>query len=67
LSTPRTSGDVVGRNGIYSANGTVSDAGKIKFQLDAGTVLKKGEMKDGHGSGRFNAGHCRGNFTMTRK
>ncbi len=67
VSDGRISGEVVGSNGVYTARGTISESGKVKFNLDAGYVLFKGKAEGGNASGSWNAGHCFGKFTMIRK
>ncbi len=67
VSDGRISGDVVGSNGIYTARGTISESGKVKFNLDAGYVIFKGKAEGETASGSWNAGHCAGKFTMTRE
>ena len=67
VSDGRISGEVTGTNGVYTARGKISDAGKVRFNLDAGYVIFKGKAEGGTASGRWNAGRCRGKFQMTRK
>ena len=67
VSDGRISGEFVGSNGIYTARGTISEAGKVRFNLDAGYVIFKGKAEGGTASGKWNAGHCAGKFTMIRE
>ena len=67
IADGKISGTVVGQNGVYFANGTVSDEGKVRMQLDAGTAMFKGKADGDRLRGSWNAGHCRGRFTMIRK
>ena len=67
VSDGRISGEVVGKNGVYTARGTISESGKVKFNLDAGYVVFRGTAEGGTASGSWNAGSCRGRFTMFRK
>ncbi|MDH3666423.1 MAG: hypothetical protein OEN23_05790 [Paracoccaceae bacterium] len=67
IADGKISGSVIGKNGTYTAKGTVSDEGKVRMKLDTGTVIFKGKA-DGAGlKGNWNAGHCMGRFTMMRK
>ncbi len=63
----KISGTVYGQNGTYTAKGTVSDEGKVRMKLDAGTVIFKGKADGAALKGNWNAGHCMGRFTMMRK
>jgi len=63
----RISGEFVGQNGIYTARGTISEDGKVRFNLNAGYVIFKGEAEGETASGRWNAGQCKGKFQMIRK
>ena len=63
----RVTGEYVGSNGVYTARGTISEAGKVRFKLGAGTASFKGEAEGDTASGKWNGGHCRGTFRMTRK
>ena len=63
----RVSGTFNGQNGVYSARGKITDEGKVKFNLNAGYVEFKGKVEGDSGNGTWNAGRCRGRFTMTRK
>lgn len=67
ITDGKISGTVVGQNGVYFANGTVSGEGKVRMQLDAGTVMFKGKANGDHLRGSWNAGHCRGKFRLIRK
>ena len=67
ITDGQISGTVYGKIGVYTASGTVSDDGKVKMKLDAGYVLFKGKAKGERLEGTWNAGHCMGRFSMTRK
>jgi len=67
VSGGQVSGEFVGNNGVYTARGTISEAGKVRFNLDAGYVVFKGDAEGDTASGRWTAGQCRGRFQMTRE
>lgn len=60
-------GHVLRTERVYSARGKITDEGKVKFNLDAGYVEFRGKVEGDSGDGTWNAGRCRGRFTMTRK